>query len=213
MTKEKLKNLVKNLQNDEKVKRIVKQRIQEFQQKNQEDNKSWFDELCFCILTANSSARKGIKIQDYLSRVDDFGQMSQEKLIQILQRLGHRFYQKRGEFIVEARKHKNIKNVITRFSHEKEARVWLVKNIKGIGYKEASHFLRNVGYHNVAILDRHILRILNENNLINEIPKSLTPKKYKEIEKIILELAKEMKVLPSEMDLYLWYSKTGEVLK
>jgi len=54
---------------------------------------------------------------------------------------------------------------------------------------------------------------LNDYKLIGEIPKSLTPKKYKEIEKIIIELAKEMKVLPSEMDLYLWYSKTGEVLK
>jgi len=77
-------------------------------------------------------------------------------------------------------------------------------------FTEASHFLRNVGYHNVAILDRHILRVLNDHGLINEVPKSL---KYKEVEKIVLGLAGEMKVLPSELDLYLWYSKTGEVLK
>ncbi len=213
MTKEKLKKIIKNLQSDEKVRKKVKQRIQEFQKKNQEDNKSWFDELCFCILTANFSARKGIEIQNYLSRVDGFGQMSQEKLIQVLQRLGHRFYQRRGEFIVEARKHRRIKDIVSKFKCESEAREWLVKSIKGIGYKEASHFLRNVGYHNIGILDRHVLHVLNDHGLIDEIPKSLTPKKYKEIEKIILEFAKEMKVLPSEMDLYLWYSKTGEVLK
>jgi len=108
---------------------------------------------------------------------------------------------------------KKIKDIITDFHDETDAREWLVKNIKGLGYKEASHFLRNVGYHNVAILDRHILRVLNDHVLIDEIPKNLTAKKYKEIEKIILDLAKEIKVLPSELDLYLWYSKTGEVLK
>ena len=213
MGKQELKNIVKSFQNNEKVRETVKQRLKEFQQKNQEDNNSWFNELCFCLLTANSSAKKGIEIQNYLSRMNDFQQMSQEKLTEALKRMGHRFYQKRAEFIVEARKYLEIKEIITRFNSESESREWLVKSIKGIGYKEASHFLRNVGYHNIAILDRHILSVLNDYKLIGEIPKSLTPKKYKEIEKIIIELAKEMKVLPSEMDLYLWYSKTGEVLK
>lgn len=213
MTKQELKNLVKNLQNDENVRKQVEQRIKEFQQKNQEDNKSWFDELCFCILTANSSARKGIEIQNYLSRMDGFRKLPQDKLTQILERMGHRFFNKRAEFIVEARKHQNIKDIITGFTNESEAREWLVENIKGLGYKEASHLLRNVGYHNLAILDRHILGVLNDHNLISEVPKSLTPKKYKEIEKIILDLSNEMKVLPSEIDLYLWCSKTGEVLK
>jgi len=213
MGKKELKDLIKSLQDNKKVRKEVKQRIKEFQQNSQEDNKSWFNEICFCLLTANSSARKGIEIQDYLSRVDGFGQMSHEKLTETLKRMGHRFYKRRSEFIVEARKHQNIKDIVTRFKDENETREWLVKNIKGIGYKEASHFLRNVGYHNVAILDRHVLRVLNDHNLIDEVPKSLTPKKYKEIEKIVLELAKEMMVLPSELDLYLWYSKTGEVLK
>ena len=87
---------------------------------------------------------------------------------------------------------------------EKQGNGWSITS--KVGYKEASHFLRNVGYHQVAILDRHILRVLNENGLIGEIPKSLTPKKYKEIERIVLELTKETEVFPSEMDLYLWYS-------
>jgi len=213
MDKRELKKLVKNLRNNERLRKKVKQRISEFQKKNQKDNKSWFDELCFCLLTANSSARKGIEIQSYLSRIDGFGQMSQEKLTEVLKRMGHRFYRRRAEFIIEARKNQQIKDIITEFINEKEAREWLVKKIKGIGFKEASHFLRNVGYHNVAILDRHILRVLNDHGLINEVPKSLTPKKYKEVEKIVLGLAGEMKVLPSELDLYLWYSKTGEVLK
>jgi len=212
MGKEELKALVIKLQGDEKVRSLVEKRIEEFKEKNKEGNKPWFNELSFCLLTANSSARKGIEIQEYLSRTDGFGQMPQDKLSQVLERMGHRFFQRRAEFIVEARKHKKIKDILSGFGDEFESREWLVENIKGIGYKEASHFLRNVGYHNVAILDRHILRVLQEHGLI-EIPKSLTPKKYKEIEKIVLEISNEMKVLPSEIDLYLWYSRTGEVLK
>ncbi|MHA1801206.1 MAG: N-glycosylase/DNA lyase [Candidatus Heimdallarchaeaceae archaeon] len=213
MSKKELKNLIKSLQNDEKVRKQVEKRIKEFQKKNKEDNKSWFDELSFCLLTANSSARKGIEIQNYLSRIDGFRNLPQKKLTQVLKRMGHRFFNKRAEFIVEARKHQQIKDIISNFSDENEARGWLVKNIKGLGHKEASHFLRNVGYHNVVILDRHVLRVLNDHNLIDEVPKSLTPKKYKEIEKLVLDLAKEVEVLPSELDLYLWYSKTGKVLK
>ncbi len=213
MAKKDLKTLVRNLQNDPEVSNKVKQRIKEFEEKNKEGNKSWFNELCFCILTANSSAKKGIEIQNYLVRTNGFHNLNQERLTEVLKRLGHRFYRRRAEFIVEARKHKRIKDIITNFVIEAEARDWLAKNVKGIGYKEASHFLRNVGYHNIAILDRHILRVLDDHNLIDEVPKSITPKKYKEIEEIVLQFSKEMRVLPSEMDFYLWYSKTGEVLK
>ncbi|MCK4265146.1 hypothetical protein KAW80_02185 [Candidatus Babeliales bacterium] len=60
-----------------------------------------------------------------------------------------------------------------------------MKNIKGIGYKEASHFLRNVGYNDVAIIDRHVLRFLKREKLIQEIPKTTTPKKYLAFEKIL----------------------------
>ena len=213
MSKQELKVVVDNLKNDEKVRNKVNQRIKEFQQKNSDDNKCWFDELCFCLLTANSSATKGIEIQKYLEKIDGFRKLPQDKLTEELKKIGYRFFNRRAEFIVEARKHKQIKDIIKGFENEKEAREWLVKNVKGLGYKEASHFLRNVGYHNLAILDRHILRILNDHGLIDGVPNNLTPKRYKEIEKIILDFANEMKVLPSEMDLYLWYSRTGKVLK
>lgn len=52
-----------------------------------------------------------------------------------------------------------------------------------MSYKEASHFLRNVGFgEDVAILDRHILRNLERLAVIDEIPKTLSPKLYLEIE-------------------------------
>lgn len=99
------------------------------------------------------------------------------------------------------------------FGDERKAREWLVKNVEGIGWKEASHFLRNVGFGGVAILDRHVLRVLHEHGLIGEIPKSLPRGRYLEIEEKIEKLARKLDLSLGELDLYLWYMKTGEILK
>ncbi|MEM3553264.1 MAG: N-glycosylase, partial [Candidatus Bathyarchaeia archaeon] len=95
----------------------------------------------------------------------------------------------------------------------KNCREWLVKNIKGLGFKEASHFLRNVGYFNLAIIDRHILRILSKYGFISNNSKSLTKKVYFEIESILEMLAKKVDLTLAELDLYLWFMETGKILK
>jgi N-glycosylase/DNA lyase len=200
----------------EKVKKsqiydIIKNRIKEFKELNKKSNSEWFKELCFCILTANFTAEGGIKIQQEIG--GGFLILSQKNLENKLKKLGHRFYRKRAEYIVLARKYKNIKTILSKFRNEFEMREFLVKNIKGLGYKEASHFLRNVGYDNVAIIDRHILKILYEYSLIKDIPKYLSKKKYLEIEKILRELGQKVNLKLSELDLILWYLKIGKVLK
>jgi N-glycosylase/DNA lyase len=81
-----------------------------------------------------------------------------------------------------------------------------------LGYKEASHFLRNIGFMDVAIIDRHILNILVEYGLIKR-PKTLSKKNYLEIEKKLEKLAKKTRMSLGELDFYLWYMKTGKVLK
>ncbi len=111
------------------------------------------------------------------------------------------------------RKFRNIKEIINRIGGAKQAREWLVKNVKGIGYKEASHFLRNVGFDDVAILDRHVLSVLCEYELIDEVPHSLTRGRYLGIEEKLVGLAEKLGLTLGELDLYLWYLKTGEVLK
>ncbi|ADG13009.1 DNA-(apurinic or apyrimidinic site) lyase [Methanocaldococcus infernus ME] len=202
---------IEELKNSE-VARIIEERIKEFKAFKDKPNEEWFKELCFCLLTANSSAELGIKIQKEID--DGFLYLSQEELEKRLRELGHRFYKKRAEYIVKARKYKdNIKDIIQNFRDEKRGREFLVKHIKGLGYKEASHFLRNVGYDNIAIIDRHILRELHDNNYIKEIPKSLSKKRYLEIEKILEDIARETRLKLSELDLYIWYLRTGKVLK
>jgi len=189
---------------------IVRKRIDEFRDLNRKGNEEWFSEMCFCILTANSSAEMGIKIQRELGAYG-FLTLNEEELRQRLKDLGHRFYNVRARYIVEARKYSNIKDIVQSYEPF-DAREWLVKNIKGIGYKEASHFLRNVGYFDFAILDRHILRVMNDYGLI-EMPKSMSRRKYLEIEDIFKELAAKVKLSAGELDLYIWYMRTGKVLK
>jgi N-glycosylase/DNA lyase len=192
------------------VAEVVKQRIKEFKSFNEKSSKEWFSEMCFCILTANSSAELGMKIQDKYGLL--FFESQYDTLKNILKAEGHRFYNKRAEFICSARRYGNIKEIISRFRSGKEAREWLVGHIKGLGYKEASHFLRNVGFDDVAILDRHIMRILEEHNLIGEI-RTLTKRRYLEIERILEKIAKDVGLTLAELDLYLWYIKTGQILK
>jgi len=52
--------------------------------------------------------------------------------------------------------------VLASFESVNEARHWFVNHAPGIGPKQASMFLRNVGIsYNVAILDRHVLEYMN----------------------------------------------------
>lgn len=205
-------SIVDDLKKDE-ISETVNKRIREFEELHNKSNKEWFNELCFCLLTANSSARLGINIQDYMKKKDGFLTCNQEELSAILKQMGHRFYEKRAEYIVLARNNAaDIRDEITTMENEFTAREWLVKNIKGIGYKESSHFLRNVGYKRLAILDKHIMRIMCDSCII-DVPKTLTRKRYLNIEQEFISLADEVDLTPAELDLYLWYTQTGEVLK
>jgi N-glycosylase/DNA lyase len=78
--------------------------------------------------------------------------------------------------------------------------------------KESSHFLRNIGYKNLAIIDFHVLDLLEEYQIITR-PKTMTKKQYLEIEEILLNIANQLNVNLAELDLYLWYAETGKVYK
>jgi N-glycosylase/DNA lyase len=206
-----LAKVVRSLMNSE-VGNTVRTRVQEFTQLHQKGNDFWFSELCFCILTANSSAILGVKIQRQITP-DGFKTLSLEQLTNRLVELGHRFPNRRAEFIVNARIVCEIKDIITRFTDTRNARNWLVKNVKGLGLKEASHFLRNVGYFNLAILDRHIQRVMLEYRMVTMLPKSMTKRSYLAMEEKLRSLAEELDLPIGVLDLYLWYMKTGKVLK
>ncbi|MDO8554243.1 MAG: N-glycosylase/DNA lyase [Candidatus Micrarchaeota archaeon] len=192
------------------ISKLVDQRSEEFEAVFADDSKV-FSELCFCLTTANSSAEMGIKVQNALQgRLD---KLTRKELSVELRKLGYRFYNKRAEYIDEAKQWRNIKNKIKEFQGEIELREWLVENILGFGYKEASHFLRNIGFKELAILDRHVLRTMHEHGMIKELPKTLNRKRYLEYEGKLEEICKRTNLNQSQLDLYLWYMKTGKVLK
>ncbi|MBU0981028.1 MAG: N-glycosylase/DNA lyase [Nanoarchaeota archaeon] len=196
------------------VKQEVESRLEGFRSFDKRPAEDWFSELCFCILTANSRAITALNIQEELGH-NGFCGYPHRDLSQAIKRHKHRFHNTKAQFIIDARCHLDIKQKMQQMVREKgehEAREWLVKNIKGIGYKEASHFLRNVGYNNLAILDRHILGLLHDDGMIDR-PKSLTGRDYLNIEEKFISLADEANMSPAELDMYMWYMKTGEVLK
>jgi len=210
--KDQLIEKIQELQESE-VKEKVDRRIREFKELQEKGNNAWFDEICFCILTANSSADMGIKIQDYMKKRNGFQEFTEEEIKKVLKDKGYRFYNRRAEYIKLAQEHKDdLKDILTSLEDSFEKREWIVNNIKGIGYKEGSHFLRNVGYLDLGILDRHILRCLEKNGFI-EIPKTLTRKRYLDIEEKFKNLSEEIGLQPGKLDLYFWYTETGEVKK
>ncbi|MFA5333300.1 MAG: N-glycosylase/DNA lyase [Candidatus Nanoarchaeia archaeon] len=197
-----------------KVKELVGNRLKEFSEKNKKSNEDWYSELCFCILTANSRAKTAINIQNELG-YKGFFEKNQQELEKIISKNKHRFSSMKSRYLIKAREHKNLQLKINELisKGQEQVRNHLAENILGIGLKEASHFLRNIGFFELAILDRHILALLKAHGYINEVPKTLTKKEYYRIEKIFQKIASELKMSPAELDLYMWYMRTGEVLK
>jgi N-glycosylase/DNA lyase len=195
------------------IKSRVDKRISEFQELGKKSSHEIFKELCFCLLTANFNAQKSIIIQEEIG--DGFITMPEEILCKKLQAFGHRYPNARANYIVEARLYADsIKQILSKFKTESESRTWVVEHIKGLGYKESSHFLRNIGYKDLAIIDFHIVDLLVKNGLV-EKPKSkcLTKKKYLEIESVLKKMGGRSNLNLAELDLYLWYMETGKILK
>ncbi|MCK4314048.1 N-glycosylase/DNA lyase, partial [Candidatus Bathyarchaeota archaeon] len=183
----------------------------EFRELGNGSSNEIFKELCFCILTANFNAEKSMKIQMKIG--DGFLILPESLLASKLKELGHRYPNTRARYIVNARKHKNsLRTTIKMFNDENKLREWLDKNVKGIGYKEASHFLRNIGYTDFAIIDFHIIDVLTKYNII-EKPKTVTKRTYLETEELLRKIAGKSNFNLAELDLYLWYMETGKILK
>lgn len=187
-------------------KKEIKERLIEFSK-----NKDYFYELCFCLLTPQSNAKKCYECIQILKKKDF---LNKKLSIKKYLRAKTRFYRNKSNYLVQYKKnHYEIKNKIIKIKNPKQLRDYLVENIKGIGYKEASHFLRNIGYKNLAILDRHILKNLKDLKIIKDIPKPLNKNKYIKIEKKLYNFSKKINIPMDELDLLFWSIETGEVFR
>lgn len=191
--------------------RAVENRKQDFIRVGKSSPEIIYGELCFCILTANTSAEMGIRTQEIIG-LEGFLNFDEETMRMRLKEARYRFYNVRSKFLVQSRWIVDELPHIVAMKDRIGARDYLVNNLKGIGYKEASHFLRNVGVFDFSILDKHILNMIRK-----EYPERKflvgSRKNYLETEKTILEFADSISLEPGILDLYLWKIATGKLLK
>jgi len=193
----------------------IENRLLEFKKMLSKPDKDIFYELVYCMLTVQSSARSAENAIAQLRKKDLLLHEGAKGVERCLR--GVRFARTKAKRIVKARRLFSsrrgiaIKAILP--ADPQLARRFLADNVEGIGYKEASHFLRNIGYCGLAILDRHVLRGLYDLKLIGDVPESLSERKYLTIEKLYINLSKKLHISPEVLDLLLWSARTGEVLK
>lgn len=191
-----------------KKKAAIEKRLQQFKQIPREE---YFYEICFCLLTPQSSAHradyciKQLKKQDFQNRKVNPLSLLKQKI---------RFHNHKTQYLLDFKKnHKRVFHQLNKVQDSRDKRDFLISNVKGLGLKESSHFLRNTGHENLAILDRHILKNLREVGAIKEVPKILTRKKYLEIERQFQQFSKKIKISMDHLDLLFWSQETGEIFK
>ena len=197
----------------------IQARIAEFEAiwKNESDEKLW-EEMVFCFFTGGCSAKMGLRSIEAVRPLLLNG--DHEELMNALVGV-HRYPRARAGYIVASREFLNehcnlqLRAKLNSFTNDVERRDWLVKEkrIKGLGYKEASHYLRNIGLKGYAILDKHILRSMAELGLIDDPTPPSNRTKYLATEAKLKEFSKKTKIDFDELDLVLWSLKTGEILK
>lgn len=220
MTKAKLDITIKNIRLAYKERRIeIEKRIDEFSSiLCDKDDGRLFEEMVFCFFTGGCSAKMGLNSVDAVRHLLENG--THEELATAL--VGHhRYPNARSRYIVHTREYlKNAYSMrifdrLDSFADPIERRDWLVKDkgIKGLGYKEASHYLRNIGYKGYAILDKHVLNCLYELKIIDSPIPPKTRSVYLKTEQSVKRLSKRTGIDFDELDLVLWSMKTGTILK
>ena len=197
----------------------IRARLTEFEAvwENATDKRLW-EEMVFCFFTGGCSARMGLRSVEAVRPILQTG--NHHELADAL-RGRHRYPNARAGYIVASREFLQehcglrLREKLESFDDDLDRRDWLVKEkrIKGLGYKEASHYLRNIGLKGYAILDKHILRSLAELGIIDDPKPPNTRSKYLTIEEKLKNLATLTKIDFDELDLVLWSMKTGEILK
>ena len=198
----------------------IEKRLREFKEIWEKgSNEDIHAELSFCILTPQSKAVNAWKAITTLRENGLLFNGSAEDIVEYLNIV--RFKNNKAKYLVALREQMQnekgeiiTKDFFNSIADVKDKREWIVKNIKGMAYKEAGHFLRNVGFgKEIAILDRHILKNLVKLEVIEDVPKSLSPKLYLEIEEKMKAYCKFISIPMDSLDLLLWYKEAGEIFK
>ena len=199
----------------------IRARLREFRQvwQTASDSRLW-EEMVYCIFTAGASAKMGLRSVDALRPLLKTG--AQAEMTKALVAAGaHRFPNARPGYVIVTRDYleesfsMQLRQRLDSFLDPMERRDWLAREprIKGLGYKESSHFLRNIGFKGYGILDKHIVRCLAELGVIDSAKPPTTRARYLETEARMREFSDNVGIDFDELDLALWSIRTGKVLK
>ncbi|MEO7539356.1 MAG: N-glycosylase/DNA lyase [Pyrinomonadaceae bacterium] len=220
MRKEKTHITIENIRKAHKARRAeIRERLSEFAAiKATGTDLDLWEEMVFCFFTGGCSARMGINALAAVRPILLTG--GQDELASALTGV-HRYPNARARYIVASRNFLRehcgleLRKKLQDFDCSFERRDWLVreKGIKGLGYKEASHYLRNVGFRGYAILDKHVLNCLAELKIIDDPKPPNTRSRYLMVEEKLKQLTEMTRIDFDELDLVLWSMKTGVILK
>ena len=221
----------------------IRRRLKDFKTLYQDSEERIFEELCFCICTPQSSATTCWDCILDLSRSRILYEGREEDIVTRLRGVRFKENKARfileARRLFTTNGAINVKNKLKEMLDERggqqtglqhfkardrqgeighleieNLREVLAARVKGLGMKEASHFLRNIGLGGeLAILDRHVLRNLEEFGVIDEAPEVLSKKTYLEIERRMRCFSREIGIPMEELDLLLWAKETGIVFK
>ncbi len=189
----------------------IQRRLEEF---SKIPSSEYFYELVYCLLTPQSSAENASKAVELLKQ-HDFFERSIDPTPLLRQRESYiRFHETKGKNLIKIKKQfPLIAGRLLDGTPSRLLREWLVKNVRGMGHKEASHFLRNIGHRGLAILDRHILKNLVRYSVLRSLPKPLTRNRYFTIEEKFARFSERLGIPMDELDLLFWSMETGKILK
>lgn len=173
-----------------------------------------FYELCYCLCTPQSKAENADAVVKILQE-RDFERVGFYP-VAILRDKAHyiRFHETKAKRLVKAREEwLNIAQILDSGMNDEEKREWLVENVDGMSWKESSHYLRNIGYRNLAILDRHTLKHLVRCGVFPEVPNIAGKARYLAAGEDFKRFAEYVGIPMDELDLYFWASEAGLILK
>lgn len=195
---------------------------------NQANRDELFSGLCYCICTPQNRFENVQTAIEELEKKSILFLHDQDVIAYILKKNGVRFHNRKAEYIMKARVitydigcPQDIKNLVVKLiaKEQKDARKYICSDMHeqgllGLGMKEASHFLRNIGHgEDIAILDSHILDKLLECGVIEYKPKNPTYEEYLNIEAKMREWATQLGIKLGELDLLLWSEETGYIFE
>lgn len=188
-----------------KRKKDIKKHLESFNNKNETEK---LKELLFCVLTPQSNAEK------CWEAVNLIHEAKSKSDIQNILKGRARFHNTKSDRILSAIIIWPRISSALKTKDKRELRNWIAETMPGYGLKEAGHFLRNIGHseNKIAILDRHILRNLKSEGVIEKI-EIKGHKGYIDIESSMLKFSDEVGIPSDDLDLLFWHKEHGRYFK